>query len=320
MATSCRIVEGEDCDESPEEVIPTPRCMSNRKKAKAWNNEEEDALAKAWIDVSEGPEIGNQQRSELFWKRALVHFEAQLGSTDRTVHQLNSKWKDMNAKIYKFDSVYKDKLANRQNDEAEVDILSATIVEYRKLYKTKAFPHHTTWNILKDNKNWKTAALMGAQYSHHAYIKSGKRTKMSGSNMYKNKISFEAQLPNDVNEENEGLHYEQPQIFPPKGKKPALSLASSGQQKLLKIVSEFNEFNQEDIEDKKRYRLEKLRLMKEEKEKKMLILEQELRMMQQKEMYRDMQFFLTPHCDLTGAALNVVLARKREITQRWGWE
>ncbi|KAJ0678385.1 putative proliferating cell nuclear antigen, PCNA [Helianthus annuus] len=87
------------------------------------------------------------------------------------------------------------------------------------------------------------------------------------------------------------------------------------------------EVNKEDMKAKKRHRAkvekikeEKLRLKKEEQEYKIILLKEEVRMMQQKQMDKDMKFFSMPHDNLAGAALDAVLARKCEIAQRWGWE
>ncbi|KAJ0469038.1 hypothetical protein HanIR_Chr14g0703481 [Helianthus annuus] len=91
-------------------------------------------------------------------------------------------------------------------------------------------------------------------------------------------------------------------------------------QELFKIVSEFSNFYKEDLEDKKRVRAEKLRLKKKKQQSEILQNQEAVRMMQEQQKDKDMDFFLKPHDHLDGAALNAVLARKREIAQRWGWE
>ncbi|KAM0024216.1 putative proliferating cell nuclear antigen, PCNA [Helianthus debilis subsp. tardiflorus] len=87
------------------------------------------------------------------------------------------------------------------------------------------------------------------------------------------------------------------------------------------------EVNNEDMKAKKRHRAkvkkikeEKLRLKKEELEYKIILLKEEVRMMQQKQMDKDTKFFSMLHDNLAGAALDAELARKCEIAQRWGWE
>ncbi|CAH1429961.1 unnamed protein product [Lactuca virosa] len=278
-----------------------PSCgghQSTKKKSKQWSIDEEVALAKAWVDVSKDPEIENRQQSDSFWRRILEYFSKQLGGTDRTVHQMNSKWKNMHEKIKKFNDIYNNKLTQRRSGQSEADILLLAQTEYRNLFKNKAFSHEAAWGIIKDNPP--------------------KKTKTSESNTYT--TSVDDKFP----EEDEGFNVEQLQR---KGNKPA-SLSSEQQQQqrdeqLLRIVSEFTEFsnvNKQDVEDKKRHRAkleefkaEKLRIMEEEKEER-------VRMMREKRQDKDMQFYLRPHDHLVGAQLNAVLARKREIAQRWGWE
>ncbi|KAL7608714.1 hypothetical protein Lser_V15G10950 [Lactuca serriola] len=275
--------------------------QSTKKKSKQWSIEEEVALAKAWVDVSKDPEIENRQQSDSFWRRILECFSKQLGGTDRTVHQMNSKWKNMHEKMKKFNDIYNNKLTQRRSGQSEADILLLAQTEYRNLFKNKAFSHEAAWGIIKDNPP--------------------KKTKTSESNT--NTTSVDDKFP----EEDEGFNVEQPQKPQRKGNKPASSSSEQQQQQrdeqLVRIVSEFTEFsnvNKQDVEDKKRHRAkleefkaEKLRIMEEEKEER-------VRMMREKRQDKDMQFYLRPHDHLAGAQLNAVLARKREIAQRWGWE
>ncbi|CAI9275358.1 unnamed protein product [Lactuca saligna] len=273
--------------------------QSTKKKSKQWSIDEEVALAKAWIDVSKDPEIENRQQSDSFWRRILEYFSKQLGGTDRTVHQMNSKWKNMHEKMKKFNDIYNNKLTQRRSGQSEADILLLAQTEYRNLFKNKAFSHEAAWGIIKENPP--------------------KKTKTSESNTYT--TSVDDKFP----EEDEGFNVEQPQKPQRKGNKAASSSSSEQQQQqrdeqLLRIVSEFSNVNKQDVEDKKRHRAkleefkaEKLRIMEEEKEER-------VRMMREKRQDKDMQFYLRPHDHLAGAQLNAVLTRKREIAQRWGWE
>jgi len=279
--------------------------QSSKKKSKPWNTQEEVVLAKAWIDVSKDWETGNR---ESFWGQALEYFCKELGGSDRTVHQVNSKWKEMNKKITKFNDIYKNKLAaQRQSGQSEADILKLALTEYRNLNKNKGFSHEAAWGILKDNRNWNLLPLKDA---NNVQLQPQKKTKTSESNTY---TAFsDAQFPSDLTEEEDDeLNIEEPQI------------PQQSDEQLIRVISKLTEFtsvSKQDFEDKKRHRAkmeelkeEKLRIMKEEKDERLC-------MMREKRKDEDMRFYLRPHDHLTGVQLNVVLARKREIAQRWGWE
>ena len=94
----------EEVEEEVEEV-EVPR-QSQRKPAKIWTPDEEEALAKAWIKISVDKQVGDRQTKEGFWKRVLKHFKSLIPRTERTKDQLNSKWTPMNAHITAFNAYY----------------------------------------------------------------------------------------------------------------------------------------------------------------------------------------------------------------------
>lgn len=49
---------------------------------------------KAYIDILEVNDFGNQQRSYAFWGKVHRHFKTTWG-LDHLTHQINSKWKDV---------------------------------------------------------------------------------------------------------------------------------------------------------------------------------------------------------------------------------
>ncbi|XP_076943779.1 uncharacterized protein LOC143614144 [Bidens hawaiensis] len=307
----------DDMDSSGGLVSGTPdkiKRFKTRMKPKIWTAKEEEALATAWIDITKDSEPANS-----FWKRVLAHFEEQSGSTERNVHQLNSKWKEMNLKITRFNDIYNDKVTNRQTGQSDADLLNATNIDYKKLYAPKGFFHETTWDIVKNNPTWiavSSVPVTPAQVTHQPL----KRTKTSDSNTCTK--SSKADFPIKLDDEDEGVPDEEPEPPTPqqKRKKSVSSSSSTEQQELLKIVSEFISFNKEDIENRKHVRAEKLRLMKEKHESKMLLYQAEMRMLEEQQKDKDMDFILKPHDHLDGVMLKAVLARKREIAQRWGWE
>ncbi|KAL4565928.1 hypothetical protein LXL04_030034 [Taraxacum kok-saghyz] len=278
---------------------------SSRKKSKPWTITEEIALSKAWVDVLKEPE------TDSFWKRILDNFNKQLGGSDRTVYQVNSKWKNMNISISKFNAIYNNKITQRQTAQSDSDIMKLTQIEYQNLYKNKSFPHEAAWEIVKNHPEWTPSSnvpLMDDD-DNMINIQPLKRTKTSESNTFT--TSLNAEFPDDFYEEGERKPQENL-------KKPMPSFCGQQEKEdqLRKIISEFTEFsnvNKEDVEDKKRHRAK----LEEIKAQKLRIIEEHLR---EKRWDKDMRFYVESHEHLSGAQLNAVLVRKREIAKRWGWE
>ena len=82
------------------------KAFSTKAPREVWPPEQEAALAKAWVQISESKKYGNEQKSDGFWKRVLEHYANTMGSTSRTVHGLATKWKTMNAAMGLFNGVY----------------------------------------------------------------------------------------------------------------------------------------------------------------------------------------------------------------------
>lgn len=72
-----------------------------------------------------------------FGNRVLDNFKIQLRGSDRTMHQVNSEWKNLN----KFNCIFNNKMKPRVIGRLEFSILKATQSKYKKnSKKMKAFP------------------------------------------------------------------------------------------------------------------------------------------------------------------------------------
>nr|XP_043620070.1 uncharacterized protein LOC122591911 [Erigeron canadensis] len=80
--------------------------FKRRAEKKPWTQEEEVALAKAWIHVSTCRVVGNEQGRDKFWERILDRFSELVGGTTRTHHSLNTKWTTMNGAMTLFNGLY----------------------------------------------------------------------------------------------------------------------------------------------------------------------------------------------------------------------
>ena len=75
---------------------------SCRALPKPWTPQEEVALAQSFLSISEYGKVGNNERRQKFWERIREDFSQRVGGSDRTTHQINSKWIDLYAKVSLF--------------------------------------------------------------------------------------------------------------------------------------------------------------------------------------------------------------------------
>ncbi|PWA62307.1 myb-like domain, Myb/SANT-like DNA-binding domain protein [Artemisia annua] len=98
------IPETQPIDEEVEEVEEVPK--RGKRPPKNWTQDEEEALAMAWIKISVDREVGDRQKKEVFWGRVTGHFKTLVPGTERNHHQLNSKWTPMHHMIQAFNGYY----------------------------------------------------------------------------------------------------------------------------------------------------------------------------------------------------------------------
>ncbi|KAL8231736.1 hypothetical protein R6Q57_001514 [Mikania cordata] len=81
-----------ESDEEEEPVRAPEKRPQGRKTAKRWSDEEEVALAKSWLTVTENPEVKNAQKMDGFYRKVVTdHFHELMKDTSRTVDQIYSK-------------------------------------------------------------------------------------------------------------------------------------------------------------------------------------------------------------------------------------
>lgn len=180
-------------EEEEVQVIPAP--SKGKAKSKWWTQEEETALAKAYLNVSEDPVKGDNQTNKTFWKKVLDVFNTHLGvDSGRSHHQVNSKWKDLNNKITAFASMYNKRKSNMSSGMNDEDVLKAAQQEYMKKYKARhGFPHLGAWEVLKNFPKWGSVPTFEEMESS-----SSKRARTSESQAR----SFEAEfMPVDLDDE-----------------------------------------------------------------------------------------------------------------------
>ena len=108
-------------DEEVEETQPIPSRGKGKRGGessgtaapKPWTPQEEVTLAQSFLSISEDGNVGNKKRRKKFWERILQDFSMRVGGSDRSTHQLNSKWRDLNNRVSLFSGLYNNNWNNR---------------------------------------------------------------------------------------------------------------------------------------------------------------------------------------------------------------
>ncbi|KAL8234050.1 hypothetical protein R6Q59_020150 [Mikania micrantha] len=149
---------------------------------KPWTHDEETALERCYIDHSENKTKGNSQKRENFWKKLTGSWHEMMGYTDqeyRTYHQLNSKWKDMSAKLMRFSGIYNKCDNNRKSSMNDEGVIKWAEKEYQLKSNDQIFNHYYVWATIKD-----TPKFLALCQEANEGQSSSKRTKKYETNAY----------------------------------------------------------------------------------------------------------------------------------------
>ncbi|XP_035841363.1 uncharacterized protein LOC110916467 [Helianthus annuus] len=95
-----------------------------KKNVITWEPEEEYALTRAFIDVSEDPVIANNQSKTVFWNRIRELFFELIGRGEeyRLPDSISGKWTDINKKCTNFQTVYQRLYSGWKSGSSDEDI------------------------------------------------------------------------------------------------------------------------------------------------------------------------------------------------------
>ncbi|KAL8236434.1 hypothetical protein R6Q59_017515 [Mikania micrantha] len=306
--------------ESEEEEEPVRRTgkkpIGKKAPAKRWSDEEEVALARAWLTISENPDVGNAQKRDGFYKKVTEHFHHLVNDRSRTVDQIYSKWNDMNASMKKWNGFYQQSSMNRKSGEGDEQVLKTAMKNYKILFKSKGFAHIQVWEMVRYNPLWCDIPPVGCE--SQSTTKRPKPNESMGSANAHIDINLDDDEDININLDRDGprIYYE-PDRPTRKGKRSAAS--SSSHDELIQQMAEFNSFNKEESQQRFRHREEKLRVLQEEKDARVALMRRQQQALneQQKAVY--LEFMMKDHTIYQEPMLQLILDRKREIAARWGW-
>ncbi|KAJ9544457.1 hypothetical protein OSB04_024164 [Centaurea solstitialis] len=119
---------------------------------KPWSLEEEIALARAWVTISEDSTIGNYRNKENFWGAIKADFDKRMhyDFNVRSGDAIPTTAKMLLSTVAKFACIYNYPSNMRRSGETDIDILNRAKDRFHSEYH-KAFTHEHAWRQVKDS-------------------------------------------------------------------------------------------------------------------------------------------------------------------------
>nr|XP_043630374.1 glutathione S-transferase T3-like [Erigeron canadensis] len=97
-----------------------------------WSREEQMALARAWLEVTEDPLVANYQRETKYWSQIREIFHRIMNKGEyRMQDSINSKFRKLRLQISKFHAIYTHWTNRHVSGVTEADIQSNALAEYK---------------------------------------------------------------------------------------------------------------------------------------------------------------------------------------------
>ncbi|XP_022032816.1 uncharacterized protein LOC110933925 [Helianthus annuus] len=270
-----------------------------KKNVITWEPEEEYALTRAFIDVSEDPVISNNQSKTVFWNRIRELFFELMGRGEeyRLPDSILGKWTDINKKCTNFQTVYQRLYSGWKSGSSDEDITQEALVEYTNA--NGHFPYMKCWQILRHSPKW---AVVTTPSGRSGNTRPSKRSKTNESGEPETPTSDARNigLNEDIPDDEPAEELPRPPGRKSRAKKPESSSMSMG----TDMSNAFSEINKrlQDIHELGNKRLEENREVTE--------------IMRDRQWAHDFEFYSKPHDHLTGKALKMALAQKERIEKK----
>ncbi|KAJ9562166.1 hypothetical protein OSB04_007326 [Centaurea solstitialis] len=118
---------------------------------KLWSLDEEIALARSWVTISEDSTIGNYRNKDNFWGAIKADFDKRMNYdfNVRSGDAIPTKAKMLLSTVAKFACVYNNPSNYRRSGETDIDLLNRAKDRFHSEYH-KAFTHEHAWRQVKD--------------------------------------------------------------------------------------------------------------------------------------------------------------------------
>ncbi|GKA84605.1 putative reverse transcriptase domain-containing protein [Tanacetum coccineum] len=144
--------------------------------------QEEIALCKGWLAVSENSKQGNSRKSSGFWCEVLSYIESKTGHYGkRTYDMVIGKWKTVRPAVVRFCGVYNNIMRmGPESGAGDEDYVQKAMIHYQ-IDTGIPFKLRHCWEILKDHPKWQEIAIPTFNTGSEG---SSKRHKSTGSSSF----------------------------------------------------------------------------------------------------------------------------------------
>ncbi|WZY76510.1 hypothetical protein YC2023_022894 [Brassica napus] len=127
-----------------------------RTTRKMWTPTDDVVLISSWLNTSKDPVVGNEQRSDSFWKRIAAYFSASpklAGCEKRGSTQCKQRWHKLNDLVCKLCGAYEAAVREKSSGQNENDVLKVAHEIFYNSYKKKFTLEHA-WKELRNDQKW----------------------------------------------------------------------------------------------------------------------------------------------------------------------
>ncbi|KAM0025741.1 putative glutathione transferase transcription factor MYB family [Helianthus debilis subsp. tardiflorus] len=285
---------GEDeynVDENAGNEEDDAREKKGKMESQKWTKDQEEALAKAWVHCSTNKKKGNQQNRDSFWRKILDHFNGAVGGSSRTVHQVRSKWTPMMTKMNFFNGLYQQADRTQESGCSDINVMKVALKDFKDRYPS-GVQHVEAWEVVRKHDKWAQVPLLGEEGE--------------GSAQKRKPVDVDPSIP-DMNKDPS------PQRTQRRDKRQATSSEGS-----VELAAQFKEYTAMK-EAKHAMELEAIELRKKRESEARELITKQRETMRNYAYDRDMKTFLKPHNDAPPEMLLFILARKRDIANKYRW-
>ncbi|KAF2598550.1 hypothetical protein F2Q68_00011837 [Brassica cretica] len=129
---------------------------AERRKRRKWTPTDDVVLISSWLNTSNDPVVGNEQKFSGFWKRIAAYFAASplvAGCEEREASHCKQRWHRINDLVSKFCGSYEAATRDKTSGQNETDVLKLAHQIFYNNYK-KRFTLEHTWKELRHDKKW----------------------------------------------------------------------------------------------------------------------------------------------------------------------
>jgi hypothetical protein len=133
-----------------DEVVVIPYCKGK------WYDDEVAKLTSAYLNASEDPLAGIDQKKTVFWKSVALTYADLVKNPrrERSLTALQSKWGETNREVKYFAGILGLIIRNNESGASPEQLFTRALEQYKQDKNGKDFMFRQSWEIMKDHPKW----------------------------------------------------------------------------------------------------------------------------------------------------------------------